>query len=54
MAKKAAKKKWTTNEEIELDYLYSSRHLSYPDLAKRFNCSITEIRGKVKEMGILQ
>ena len=52
--KKKKTRKWTEIEEMELDRLYSSLHLSYPDLAKRFNCTIAEIRRKVKEMGILQ
>lgn len=54
MAKKTKIKKWTEREEIELDHLYSSHHLSYKELAKRFHCSVAEIRRKVKEMGILQ
>jgi len=47
-------KKWTEDEELELDHLYSSRHLSLKELAKRFNCSVVEIRRKVRKMGIEQ
>lgn len=52
--KKTKTRKWTAREELDLDRLYSSLHLTYPALAKRFNCTIAEIRRKVKEMGILQ
>jgi len=52
--KKAKRRKWTALEELELDNLYNRLHLTYPELAKRFNCTIGEIRKKVKEMGILQ
>jgi DeoR/GlpR family transcriptional regulator of sugar metabolism len=49
-----ANKKWTPKEELELDHLYSSAHLSVKKLAERFDCSVKEIRRKVKEMGIEQ
>ena len=55
MAKaKAKKKKWTDNDEITLDHLYSSHMLEFKVLAARFNCSVAEIRRKLKEMDILQ
>jgi hypothetical protein len=47
-------KNWTTDEALELDHLYSSVQLSMKELAKRFNCSVAEIRRKVGEMGIGQ
>lgn len=47
-------KKWTDLEELELSHQYLSLQLSYQELAKRFSCSVAEVRGKVKEMGILQ
>ena len=46
-------KNWTEDEEITLEHLYAY-DWSYSDLAKRFNCTITEIKRKVKEMGIWQ
>jgi hypothetical protein len=56
MAKKATKKKknWTAIEEIEIPNLYLTLDWSYLDLAKRFHCSVAEMRAKVKEMGINQ
>ncbi len=54
MGQKTKTRKWTEIEEMELDHLYSSHHLSYKELAKRFHCSVAEVRRKVKEMGILQ
>ncbi|MFK7935226.1 MAG: hypothetical protein AB8G22_17065 [Saprospiraceae bacterium] len=50
----AKKRKWTSDEEMELEHLYLSLDLSYKDIAKRYNCSVLEIRKKVKELGILQ
>jgi hypothetical protein len=56
MAKKTTikKKKWTAIEEIEIPNLYLTLDWSYPDLAKRFHCSVADVRAKVKEMGINQ
>ena len=56
MAKKATKKKknWTAIEEIEIPNLYLTLDWSYLDLAKRFHCSVAEMRAEVKEMGINQ
>jgi len=48
------KKRWNQKEEIELDHLYSSWHLTLKELAKRFNCTVKEIRIKIKAMGIEQ
>ena len=36
MDKKKPLKKWTEQEEIELDYLYSSLHWRVAEVAKRF------------------
>lgn len=52
--KKDKPKEWTEKEEIELDHLYSSLHWTFADLAKRFRCTVAEVRGKVREMGIEQ
>ncbi len=58
MAKKTSikkkEKKWTAVEEIELPNLYLTLDWSYAALAKRFRCSVAEVRRKVREMGIEQ
>lgn len=58
MAKKASikkkEKKWTELEAIELPNLYLTLNWDYAALAKRFRCSVAEVRKKVREMGIEQ
>lgn len=44
--KKDKPKEWSETEEMELDHLYSSLHWSYADLARRFHCTVAEVRGK--------
>lgn len=41
-------KTWTRIEEIELDELYR-KQLNYKDLAKKFSCTVAEIKRKLKE-----
>ncbi len=48
---KNKKKRWTETEELELDHLYSSLHWSIERLTKKFSCTQSEIRRKVREMG---
>ena len=47
-------KKWTEIDELNLEHWYLSLHLSIKELAERFNCTMGEIRRKVKEMWIMQ
>jgi hypothetical protein len=41
-------KTWSRIEEIELDDLYR-KQLNYKDLAKKFSCTVVEIKRKLKE-----
>jgi hypothetical protein len=41
-------KTWSRIEEIELDELYR-KQLNFKDLAKKFSCTVAEIKRKLKE-----
>ncbi len=41
-------KTWSEIEEIELDYFYRQQ-LPFKDLAKKFSCTVAEIKRKLKE-----
>jgi thymidylate kinase len=46
--KNMKQKSWSRFEEIELDDLYR-KQLNYKDLAKKFSCTVVEIKRKLKE-----
>ena len=39
---------WSEIEEIELDYFYRQQ-LTFKELAKKFACTVAEIKRKLKE-----
>jgi hypothetical protein len=39
---------WTELEEIELDHFYRQQ-LTFNELAKKFSCTVAEIKRKLKE-----
>jgi hypothetical protein len=41
-------KTWTRIEEIELDELYR-KQWDYKDLAKKFSCTVADVKRKLKE-----
>ncbi len=41
-------KNWSELEEIELDYFYRQQW-SFKDLAKKFSCTVAQIKLKLKE-----
>ena len=41
-------KTWSEIEEIELDYFYRQQ-LTFKDLAKKFSCTVAEIKRKLRE-----
>lgn len=41
-------KNWSEIEEIELDYFYRQQ-LTFRELAKKFSCTVAEIKRKLKE-----
>lgn len=41
-------KNWSEIEEIELDYFYRQQ-LTFKELAKKFSCTVAEIKRKLKE-----
>jgi hypothetical protein len=47
-------KKWTDNQEIELERCYLTLQMDMKALKERFNCSTAEIRLKLKELGAWQ
>jgi hypothetical protein len=47
-------KKWTDNQEIELERCYLTLQMDMKALKERFNCSAAEIRLKLKELGAWQ
>jgi uncharacterized protein YjcR len=47
-------KKWTDNQEIELERCYLTLQMEVKDLAERFNCSAAEIKRKLKELDCWQ
>ena len=41
-------KTWSELEEIELDYFYRQQW-AFKDLAKKFSCTVAEIKRKLRE-----
>ena len=54
MAKKVSTKKWTYITEMELERCYLTLDMDTKALAQRFNCTATEIKRKLKELGTWQ
>ena len=47
-------KKWTDNQAIELERCYLTLNMETKALKERFNCTVAEIRKKLKELGAWQ
>ena len=53
-AKKKSPIKWTDDKEIELENFYLTLDMDMKSLKEPFNCTATDIKQKLKELGSWQ